>query len=374
MSIKPADPSVRIFRSPASYYQGPRALDELPRIIARLGSHPLLVVDAAVLEIVRTRLGGLFAAMPHSIVPFRGEVTLAAMEDLAVRARSSDAGIVVGMGGGKALDAAKGCAVRTGLPYIAVPTVASNDSPTATALAVYDDEHRMVALESLGRNPDAVVVDTQLIAGAPAQFFRAGIGDALAKKFEGESSQAHGGLNAHFSYALRSAGFIADGCYRTIRECAVDAIAAAGTGKPNAALEAIVEANILMAGLAFENMGLGLAHGLTRGLVRVPVVNRALHGFHVAYGLLVQLETEGRSPAFMDDIMAFYGQIGLPRSLIELGLSEVDAATIDLIASSTAVAPEGAYLVVAVDAPALVQAMMAVEARFRKLNGAASHG
>lgn len=370
MTIRPADPCVRVFRSPASYFQGPGALDELPGICTRLARHPILVVDTAVLEIARTRLGALFANVPHTIVPFQDEVTLAAMDDLAARVRTSGADVVVGMGGGKSLDAAKGCAMRTGLPYVAVPTIASNDSPTATALAVYDDEHRMIAVESLGRNPDAVVVDTRLIAGAPAQFLRAGIGDALAKKFEGESSQAHGGFNAHFSYALRTAGYIADGCYRTIRENAVEALTAAGTGQPNAALEAVVEANILMAGLAFENMGLGLAHGLTRGLVRIPVVSRAPHGFHVAYGLLVQLETEGRSADFIEDIMAFYGQIGLPRSLTEMGLTDVDAATIEMIATCTAVAPEGAYLVVAVDAPALIEAMTAVEARFQQQIGA----
>src|SRR5690606_37268041 len=149
---------------------------------------------------------------------------------LAAQAKEEGAGVIVGMGGGKALDVAKGGAIRAGLRFISVPTVASNDSPTSTSLAVYDDHHRMVAVESLGRNPEAVVVDTGLIAGAPAQFLRAGIGDAIAKKFEGEASQRFGGFNAHYTYQLRTAAYIADGCYRTIREFGVTAMAAAGTG------------------------------------------------------------------------------------------------------------------------------------------------
>lgn len=362
------NPNVRIFGSPHRYYQGPGALDRLPDILGGIASNPFMVVDADVLGFIGARLEALFAGRAHSIAPFRGEVTGTAMDALAAQAKAQGADLLVGIGGGKALDVGKGCAVRTGLRFVSVPTVASNDSPTATGLAVYDDHHRMIAVESLGRNPEAVVVDTQLIAGAPAQFLRAGIGDALAKKFEGESSQRHGGLNAHYAFQLRTAAFIADGCYRTIREFAVEAMAAAGTGTPNEALEAVVEANILMAGLAFENMGLGLAHGLTRGLVRTPGVDRAPHGFHVAYGVLVLLATEGRSDAFMDDILEFYGRIGLPRSLTELGLAEVDEETLQSIAASTTVAPKGAYLVVPVGADELIAGLKNIEQRFRNLS------
>jgi len=355
-------PEVRVFGAPPRYYQGPDALDSLPQVCAGLAKKPFLVVDADVLALIGTRLETLFAGVDHVIAPFRGEVMAAAMDDIAGRAQAWGADLVVGIGGGKALDVGKGCAKRTGRPFVSVPTVASNDSPTSIALAVYDDNHQMVAVEALDGSPAAVVVDTRLIAGAPAQFLRAGIGDAIAKKFEGEASQRHGGVNAHHTFQLRTAGYIADGCYRTIRECAVDALAAAGSGKPTPALEAVVEANILMAGLAFENMGLGVAHGITRGLVRVPAVARAPHGFHVAYGTLVLLASEHRDDAFLRDFMQFYRQIGLPCSLADMGLEQVEPDVIHQIATNTAVAPAGAYLLVPVGAAELVAAIERVEA------------
>lgn len=361
------DPNVRIFGSPHRYYQGPGALDQLPAILSGIATRPFLVVDTDVLGFIGTRLEALFAGQPHGIASFRGEVTGAVMDALAEQAKAQGADLMVGIGGGKALDVGKGCAVRTGLRFVSVPTVASNDSPTATGLAVYDDAHRMIAVESLGRNPEAVVVDTQLIAGAPAQFLRAGIGDAIAKKFEGEASQRVGGLNAHYTRQLRTAAYIADGCYRTIREFGEQAMAVAGTGKPNEALEAIVEANILMAGLGFENMGLGLAHGLTRGLVRTPVVEKAPHGYHVAYGVLVLLASEGRPDEEIDDMLDFYGRIGLPRSLSEMGLEQIAPDTLSAIAASTTVAPKGAYLVVPVGAEDVIAAMERVEQRFEAL-------
>jgi glycerol dehydrogenase len=358
------NPHVRVFGSPHRYYQGPDAITQLPEICGSIATCPLIVVDADVLALVGDRLESIFASQPHVIVPFRGEVTSDAMDQLASQAATAGADLIVGMGGGKALDVSKGCAIRAGRRFVAVPTVASNDSPTATGLAVYDEHHRMIAVESLGRNPEAVVVDTRLIAGAPAQFLRAGIGDAIAKKFEGESSQRHGGVNAHYTFQLRTAGFIADGCYRTLREFGAEAIKAAGTGTPNEALEAVVEANILMAGLAFENMGLGLAHGITRGLVRTPLIGKAPHGYHVAYGTLVLLASEHRQDAFLDDLLEFYSQIGLPRSLTELGLPSADRATMEEIARNTTIAPKGAYLVVPVDADALVGAMLRIERRY----------
>jgi glycerol dehydrogenase len=360
------DPNIRAFGSPPRYYQGPGALDGLPGICLALAARPFLVVDADVLVLIGPRLNALFGTSPHKVTPFRGEVTAAAMDAISAQARDFGADLIVGIGGGKALDVGKGCARRTGQRFVSVPTVASNDSPTSVALAVYDDHHRMVAVEALPANPEAVVVDTRLIAGAPAHFLRAGIGDAIAKKFEGEASQRHGGVNAHHTYQLRTAGYIADGCYRTIREFAVEAMAAAGTGEATPALEAVIEANILMAGLAFENMGLGLAHGITRGLVRVPEVDRAPHGFHVAYGTLVLLAAEGRPPEFIDEMAAFFGALGLPRSLTEMGLANVDRDTVRAIAANTAVAPAGSYLLVPVGEQELIAAIGLIEDQFQR--------
>ncbi|MEY2926077.1 MAG: hypothetical protein RL367_554, partial [Pseudomonadota bacterium] len=321
--------TVRIFGSPPRYYQGPGALALLPRIVAETGRHPAIIIDSDVLAIVDTQLRTLLSDQPHTILAFRGEVTVAAMDALAQTATVSGADVIVGMGGGKALDAGKGVALRCGLRFISVPTVASNDSPTGMALAVYDDQHRIAAIEALPRNPEAVIVDTRLIAGAPARFLRCGIGDAIAKKFEAEASVRDGGSSAHHAPQLRTGLYIADGCYQTIREHGAGALAAAGGGVPTAAFEAVVEAVILMAGLGFENGGLGLAHGLTRGLVRTPVVDRAPHGFHVAYGLLVLFAVEGRDPAFVADIENFYRQIGLPLSIRDLGLSSATRADIE---------------------------------------------
>jgi glycerol dehydrogenase len=354
---------VRIFGSPPRYYQGPGALGLLPDILREFGERPAIVIDADVLALVEDRLQGLLAGLKPAILPFRGEVTAAAMDALALQVRAAGGAIVVGVGGGKALDAGKGVALRSGLRFISVPTVASNDSPTGMALAVYDGQHRMAAVEALPRSPEAVIVDTGLMASAPARFLLSGMGDALAKKFEAEASLRDGGTSAHHAPQLRTGLYIADGCYRTIREHGEAALAAAGSGVPNEAFEAVVEANILMAGLGFENGGLGLAHGLTRGLVRTPGVDGAPHGFHVAYGLLVLLAVEGRDETFVADLENFYRAVGLPLSLADLGGRSVSGEEIAAIAAYTTAAPKGAYLIVSASAAQIVAGIEAVERR-----------
>jgi len=77
--------------------------------------------------------------------------------------------------------------------------------------------------------------------------------------------------------------------------------------------------------------------------------------------------------AFITDLAEFYGRIGLPRSLAELGLDTIEPETLRSIAENTAVAPKGAYLVVAYDAPALIAAMESTEERFRRIARSAEH-
>src|SRR5690606_33407810 len=128
-----------------------------------------------------------------------------------------------------------------------------------------------------------------VIATAPPLFFRAGLGDAISKKFEAEQCARHNGLNLYDGRATLTAGLIADGCLQVLLRDGEAALSAAGSGTPTPAFERTVEAMILMSGLGFESGGLSIAHALTRGLPHVPGVATALHGLQVAVGLLVQL-------------------------------------------------------------------------------------
>ena len=357
---------LRIFGSPHRYVQGPGALRELPAWTARVAGHAQVVVltDAIAWKLARTAVEGAFQSADRSVeaVLFEGEITRAAIEQATSMARRHAPGVVVGLGGGKALDMGKAVAHALRLPVITAPTIASNDSPTSQSYAVYDDNHVMAAVERMGRNPDVVLVDTAMIAAAPARFLRSGIGDAIAKKFEAEAADIGGARpNGHGSPPLRAGLMLGEGCYGLIRAHAADALAAAGSGQPTPAFEHVVEACALLSGLTFENTGLSIAHSMTRGLMAAPSTAGCQHGEHVAYGLLVQLHTEGRSGEFIRDMLAFYGRIGLPRTLRDLGMRAWDEQQVQVIVERSMLAPHLGNVPRPVDAAMMKDAILRLE-------------
>lgn len=86
--------------------------------------------------------------------------------------------VVVGLGGGKALDVAKVAAYRLGLPYFAVPTSLSNDGFCSPRSSLTQAGKR---LSVPARLPMAVVVDLDVVLGAPLPLWLSGVGDLVAK-------------------------------------------------------------------------------------------------------------------------------------------------------------------------------------------------
>ncbi len=332
---------MRVFGSPHRYYQGPDVFDELGPIIAPFGPRPLIVVDALMLETLRGRLEATLgrASVTGIVKSFSGEITYAAIDDLIAELKGAAPTAAVGIGGGKSLDASKAVALKLSLPVVTVPTIASNDSPTSSLIAMYDASHSLISVDKLPRSPEAVVVDTAIIAKAPARLLRAGIGDAVAKKFEAEGCLRGTGKTPFGTRPLHTAMVIAEACYKTLRVHAVDALAAVEQQRVDDALEFVVEATILMSGLGFENGGLSLAHSMTRGLVKARGARDAIHGDQVAYGLLVQLAFENRPDAFLLDLLDFYRAVGLPFSLRGLGMDHPTHDEVVEIARLTMTAP-----------------------------------
>ncbi|MBN9595340.1 MAG: glycerol dehydrogenase [Afipia sp.] len=334
--------TIRAFGGPHRYIQGPGALSELATLVPLYGKRPFVVVDVAVIGALREQLAALLKPCVDHVefAEFFGECSASQIEAMAVKADAASSDLIITIGGGKAIDTAKGVRILRGGAIIVVPTVASNDAPTSRLAIVYTDDHVLKEVRLMPTNPDAVIVDTSIIARAPRRFFVAGIGDALSKKFEAEQCFNSGGMNF---YKARPAGLavaIANQCYQVIRRDAVASLAAADSKEPDAAFENIVEATILLSGLGFESGGLSIAHSLTRGFSALPSLNASLHGEQVAFGLLAQFCLEQRPTDFMSDMIGFYKQLGLPTSLTDLGFSGDVAEGIQIIAErSVAEAP-----------------------------------
>lgn len=356
---------IRVFGAPQRYVQGPGALDELGRLAAELGKHPVVVLDAAVRDLFADRVAAIMAAAgcrPEFLV-FGGECTLDEIGALAARVDRADP--VIALGGGKAIDTAKGVALHHDSRLIVVPTIASNDSPTSRLIVHYTADHAVAGVKLLPRNPDIVLVDTAVVVKAPLRFFVAGIGDALSKRFEVGQCHASGGKNFYGTRPLAVAVRLAEMCYDTIRAHGLAACAAVKRQEVTADVEAVTEATVLWSGLGFESGGLSIAHAMVRGLTAIPQLAHFLHGEMVAYGTLVQLAVEGHDDAALLDHIGFWRALGLPAALADLGLAEPTPAHLATIAEATLGAPYAGHVTVPLSAPILVAGIARVDALAR---------
>ena len=101
---------LRAFGSPGRYVQGAGALAQLGALAGEHGRRPFVVADDVVLGLLRpgieASLGTL--ATDARFARFGGECTAAEIARLSAEASSAGADLVIGVGGGKAIDAAKG--------------------------------------------------------------------------------------------------------------------------------------------------------------------------------------------------------------------------------------------------------------------------
>lgn len=354
---------MRIFAATSRYMQGPGLLDQLGPQAGELGGSAVLVADDAVRALFEGRIAKSFdaARIGLHVLPFGGEVTHAAIDELSAHARASKADVVIGVGGGKALDAAKGVARALRSRLVCVPTIASNDGPASASIAVYDEHHRMVDVLQLRRNPDLVLVDSAIIAAAPLRFFLAGIGDAISKKFEAEACLKANAMTLFGAPASHTGLMAAQACHTLLRTHAPAAVAALREGRLTEDVESVIEATVLLSTISFENGGLSVAHAIARGL---PFLERAagtLHGEHVAYGLLVQLMLEDRPAAMVRELAGFYRQLGLPARLGDLLGGDPREQEFLVLAEEAMRSPSAARFTPVLDAATLGRAIRALE-------------
>src|SRR5262249_1550058 len=153
-----------------------------------------------------------------------GECSLAEIERVKAAARQHQARVIVGAGGGKVLDTARAVAADLDLPGVNCPTVASSDAPCSPLSVLYTEGGGFQESRFYRKNPDLVLVDTQVIALGPPRLLVAGMGDALATWFEAKTCGAGHVKNMRGGASTRSALALAELCYRTLLEDGADGL------------------------------------------------------------------------------------------------------------------------------------------------------
>jgi len=313
-----------IFCAPSRYTQGRNATASLGREIAGLGLRgPALILagrsaGALLSEVWKASLED--AGIAFSVMHFGGECSSAEIERAKKVASQAGAGVIVGAGGGKVLDTARAVAADLMLPVVNCPTIASSDAPCSALSVVYTEEGLVQEYRIYRRNPDLVLVDTDVIAKSPARTLVAGMGDALATWFEAKVCADGHVKNMRGGASTQSALALAELCYKTLLADGVGALDALHIREATPALERLVEANTLLSGLGFESSGLAAAHAIHNGLTTAEGTHQFMHGEKVAFGVLVQLTLESQPRSVVEQVLAFSSSVGLPITFAGLGL------------------------------------------------------
>jgi glycerol-1-phosphate dehydrogenase [NAD(P)+] len=320
----------RRFMELPRYLRAVHGTDELRRLLAavagELGFARVAVVSGATYT---AALGADVAEALPSVSPEPVRVaanTNAEVQHVAAGVRDADA--VVAVGGGKTIDVAKSACAAADLPLIVVPTQLTADGIASPVSVIRGDDARLHS--GHGRLPIAVVVDLDVIASAPPERTRAGIGDLLANR------------SALVDWRLAAAAGReeVDDFAALLAECAADLVyGAAPAGRPDLAFLQRLLRGLVLSGLAMEIAGSsrpcsGAEHLISHALDALHP-GTAQHGEQVAFGTLIATHLQAGDWRALREFML---TAGMSDSAAGFGLTEGDL--IDVVGAAPSMRPD----------------------------------
>ncbi len=308
---------------PGKYIQGRRAILNLEKMMNQFGDKAVILTSPTARKYLPAHFVHANSSSQVSTAHFGGECSEEELEALMQQICNERADVVVGMGGGKVIDAAKIAADRAEVPVIIVPTIASTDAPCSGCAVTYTNDGVFEKVHYQRMNPSVVLVDMDIIAKAPVRFLVAGMGDALATWFEARSCAATSSVNECGGLSTMAGQNLARLCYDILLEYGLQAKLDNEAGVVSQALSYVTEANILLSGIGFESGGLASAHAIHNGLTALEETHAFYHGEKVAFGLLAGLNLNGTADHEIEEVYRFCVSVGLPVTLAELGIAGV---------------------------------------------------
>ena len=252
---------------------------------------------------------------------FTGECCDDNIKKISRKAEDFGADIILGVGGGKAIDTAKVAAEEADCYLAAVPTIASTCSATSAFSVVYTPDGLHLRSHYLPSHPVLVLIDPVIIAEAPEKYLKSGIIDGLSKWYEGRAVISGMDDPDLFSQsALKLAELLAG----EIKKYAHSSLQSCRENRAGSSLIRVIDLNVFLTGV-IQSLGLktsrgAAAHAIHNGLTVMEESHDILHGIKVAYGLIVQLFLENKAEEEISELVSFFKKLEVTPSLAGLGL------------------------------------------------------
>lgn len=321
----------RIFASPSTYVQGAGVLEECGTYIHPWGQHPFIIGGRTAYSVVEHRLTSSLDKEGCSLAGVMVDVkkcTQSVIGHGCEEVKTSCADLIIGVGGGSAVDAAKAVGYHLHLPVVTIPTVASTNADISAVSVIYDEEGKFSGRIRSHENPRLALVDTQVLISAPPRYLASGMGDALSCRFEVEACIESGSQNHVGGSQLDVVKALCTLCHETLISHGRQALVDAQNARVTDSAERVIEAIKFQSAIGFESGGNAAAHAIHNGFTRASPV-RGSHGEIVTFSIIAQLFLEKKPLSFIQDITRWCRDLGLPITLTALSVPEeyIDAVS-----------------------------------------------
>ncbi len=312
-----------------NYSMGPDAYDAIREVVRYYGARTVAVAggETALSKAESALRKGLADAGLEVIAweIYGKDATVANVERLVKNPAFESADLIVGVGGGRAVDTVKAAADILGKPLFTVPTVASNCAPVSAICVLYKDDGSLSHYHFMKRCPEHCFINTAVIVESPRNLFWAGIGDALSKQCE--SSFASRGLDLSHTPLLGVQ--IGRVCEAPLLRYGASALRDFDEGKITEGFSQTVLDIIISTGLTSNLVttandyyyNSSLAHCFYNASMVLPAIHAHLHGEVVSFGNLV-LEAADGNDEKLEAFARFNRSLGLPVTLAEMDITE----------------------------------------------------
>ena len=348
---------------PQNVFRGRGALPQIGAYCKELGG-PVFVLGGktalgktqAILEASLQEAGVKIAAVEW----YGGECTQDNIDRLAAGVRQHGAKVIIAVGGGKALDTGKLTGDACGVPVVTVPTIAATCAAATPVAVLYDNDGIFIRIVSFPNCPVGMIIDTDILLAAPAEYLSAGLGDTLAKWYEYRAAIQCVEQNS-LSLAALAQGRL---CYDLVARFGGEAQNAVATKQYAAALEAAADAIILYAGMALiyggEKLRSAAAHALYNAFTIIPEAHEMGHGRTVGYGNLCLLALEGRPDEELLEAVEIAKACGVP--VTSQQIAKTTAAQMEAVAAKAVSLPDMKNMPLTVTTEKMLQAIARVDA------------
>jgi glycerol-1-phosphate dehydrogenase [NAD(P)+] len=293
------------------------ALGEVPLICAdlKLEGRALVVTGQNTLEAAGREVSDLLEEKGYKPEIVVGRASRIDEVDRAEAvAWEMGAGFIVGVGGGRSIDISKLVSLRTGIPFLSIPTAASHDG-ICSSQASLTVKGETVSIPA--RAPLAIVADTDVISKAPNRLLAAGCGDVISNYTALlDWEMARRLRNEDYSeYAAALSGMTA----KMIMELA-PTIRPGSEESVRAVVKALISSSVAMSIAGSSRPGSGSEHKFAHAINRVRP-GAALHGELCGLGTITMMYLhQGDWKAIRDALQ----HVGAPTTAAQLSIpSEV---------------------------------------------------